>query len=163
MALVVQDAQLVWGKVNSALNGVNISGSPNPAIVAAFKALKSYLSQQGGVKELQYLTYSEAQADAAGGTVLLAGACKVYAAFYRKNTASTVNWTWLYNDATNDGTAADAMIVFPGTVASQEQCHIIPAGLAFDTGVVVTQYVTDPLGASDGSDGGDGFVIVGRP
>jgi hypothetical protein len=46
-------------------------------------------------------------------------------------------------------------------VALNESMYLNPAGLAMANGVTVTQYATDPLGASDGSNGGNGFLIIG--
>ena len=156
MALAVQDANLVWQKVKK------LTTNAQPGVQLAFKGLREALVQ-AGVSELQLFIFTEAQADVSGGTALLDGASTLYGAFYKKNTSGTDNWTWIYDDATDDTTDANARVVFPGLVASNEQVYLNPAGLAMATGVLVTQYATDPIGKSDGSDGGDGFIIVGRP
>lgn len=153
-ALSLVDANLAWQSVNIRL------ASANPLIQQTFKSLKSYLSQQRGAKKLQYKAFTEADCDAAGGTVVLDAAHTLHAIYTKKENSATDNWFWAYDDATNDGTAADARVCIPQLVANEENCFISPAGIAMTTGLVVTQYVTDPLGATDGSTGADGFVLV---
>lgn len=159
MSLSLQDQHLVWKKVEKMLE--TGSANPNPAIINAFKGLRQFLSTQKGNPQLQLVPFTEAQADAAGGTVIVDAACKLYAAFTKKENSATDNWTWLYDDATNDGTAADAMVCLPQLRANEIACALFPAGFAMGTGIVVTQYATDPLGAVDGSNGADGFIIIG--
>jgi hypothetical protein len=130
-------------------------------VQAAFAALKRYLSQQKKNPPLQVFPFTEVQADVAGGTVLLSGACRVYAAYIKKEAGDeTDNFAWIYDDATDDTTAGNARIEFPLTIGGDEQFFIDPAGLPIATGLVVTQY-TGPLGTTDGSDGGNGFILVG--
>lgn len=156
MALAVEDAGKVWQKAKGNLMGAN------PAIQNAFLELRKYISTQKGNIQLQFIPFTEVQADAAGGTVLLAGAAKLYGAFVKKENSATDNFTWLYDDATDDTTAANARVEFPLLIANDEQMYINPGGLDLATGIVVTQY-TGPLGTTDGSNGGSGFVIVGNP
>ena len=158
MALALQDANLVWQKVRSTLM------SRDPGVQLAFDGLRQYLSRQrrAAADQLEFYFFTEAQCDVAGGTVIVDAAHTLYAVYIKKDTTATDNWFWLYDDATNDGTAADAMVCIPLLAASQEAFTIFPTGFAMGTGGVVTQYGTDPLGAVDGSDGGDGFLIVGR-
>lgn len=154
MAVVLVDANIAWQQI------AKYTANANPVFQAAFKALKSHLSQQVRNPQLQVLPWTEAQADAAGGTVLVAGACRVYAAFIKKIATGTDNFAWLYDDATDDTTAANARIEFPLLLSGEEQIFIDPVGLPIATGLVITQY-TGPLGTTDGSDGGDGFVVIG--
>lgn len=153
-ALATENANLVRQKTKIAL------ANAHPAIQEAFKDLLVYLASQGKNPDLQFMPFTEVQADVAGGTVLLTGACKLYAAFVKKENSATDNFTWIYDDATDDTTAANARVEFPLLVANDEQFYINPRGLDLATGVVVTQY-TGPLGTTDGSNGGDGFVICG--
>ena len=155
MALATVDANLAWQQVNKYL------ANANPAIQAQFKGLKQYLSQQRAITSLQFKAFTEADCDAAGGTAIIDAACTLYAVFTKKNTSATDNWFWLYDDATNDGTAADAMVCLPQLRASEQAFAVFPNGFALGTGIVVTQYGTDPLGAVDGSEGADGFVLIG--
>ena len=156
MALVLENANLTWQKVHKAL------ANASPAIRLAVRGLREYMANQNGNQDLQLFNFTEAQADVSGGTVLLSGACRVYLAFVKKENSATDNFTWIYDDATNDTTAANARIEFPLLIANDEQLYINAAGLTIATGLVVTQY-TAPLGVTDGSNGGDGFILVGRP
>jgi hypothetical protein len=155
MAFSGEDQVKVWQKVRARIAG------EAPVTQLAFKALREYLATQGGNQQLQYLPFTEADCDAAGGTVVLSGACTLYGVFVKKENSATDNWFWLYDDATNDGTAADAMVCLPLLRANEAGFAMFPKGFALGTGIVVTQYATDPLGASDGSNGGDGFVVIG--
>ena len=155
MALSLEDGNLVWQKVKIAL------ANANPAIQCAFAELKKWLAQQKGNPTLQFKQFTEADCDAAGGTAILDAAHKLYAIYIKKENSATDNFFWAYDDATNDGTAGDARVSLPLLVANDESFYINPKGLDMAAGLVVTQYATDALGAVDGSNGGDGFVIVG--
>lgn len=154
MAVSVEASNKVWQKAKAAL------ANANPAIQNSFAELKKYLATQKRNIDLQFMPFTEVQADIAGGTVLLTGAAKVYGVFVKKENSATDNFTWIYDDATDDTTAANARIQFPLLIANDEQCYINPAGLDIATGLVVTQY-TGPLGTTDGSNGGSGFLIIG--
>ena len=158
MALALQSGNLVKQKVKLALSG---GVGVNTVAEKAFEALFDVLANQYGNPDLQFFTFSEVQADVAGGTVIIDAACKVYGVYVKKEANATDNWFWLINDATNDGTDADHMISLALLEASKNAFAIYPSGIPFDTGGVVTQYATDPIGKSDGSNGGDGFIVVG--
>jgi hypothetical protein len=154
MAFSGSDANLVWQQVkNTLVNG-------HPVAAGAFDALRRYLATQGGNPQLQILPFSEADADAAGGTVLLSGACKVYGVYVKKLNSGTDNTVKLFDDATDDTTSTDQRISLILEAANQYGFIIYPAGFALATGIVVTQHTTIE-GSSDGSDGGDGFVLIG--
>lgn len=157
MALSLTDANLVWQNVKIA------TMNANPVVQNALAELKKYLSQQKRNINLQYISFTEAECDAAGGTVKADAANKLYAAYVKKENSATDNFFWIYDDATNDGTAGDARVCMALLVANDEAFYINPAGLDMGTGIVVTQYATDALGASDGSNGGSGFLLVGAP
>lgn len=153
-AFAVESSNKVAQKVKAAL------ANANPAAVAAWDELKKYLATQKRNPDLQFIPFTEVQADVAGGTVLGSGTGKVYFAYIKKENSATDNFAWLYDDATDDTTAANARIQFPLLVANDEQFYCNPAGLDLATGLVVTQY-TGPLGTTDGSNGGSGFVVIG--
>jgi hypothetical protein len=155
MALSLVDGNLAWQNVKIALMNAH------PAAQNAFAELKKYLAQQKGNPQLQYKAFSEADCDAAGGTAILDAANTLYGVYVKKENSATDNFFWVYDDATNDGTAADARVCLSLLVANQEAFAVYPQGLAMAAGVVVTQYATDALGAVDGSNGGGGFVLVG--
>lgn len=154
MAFTLTEANLAWQRVNIAL------ANALPVIQQQFKALKSYLAQARNNPKLLFVPFTEAQCDAAGGTAIVVGACTFYGLYTKKQNAATDNWFWLYDDATDDTTAANGRIGLPQLVANEQNCYISPHGLILATGIVVTQY-TAPLGVTDGSDGADGFVLIG--
>lgn len=156
MALSLQDGNKVWQKVNQAL------ANANPAAVEAFKGLKAYLAQQAGNPQLQFLAFSEADADTADGKLLADAACKVYGFYVKKVNEGTDNTVKLFDDAVNDTTAGDQTLSLPLDVANEEAFVIYPRGFAHTAGVVVTQHTTIE-GTTDGSSGGNGFVIIGAP
>ena len=132
----------------------------NPLVKTAYRSFASWWSQNKRNAQLQHIAFTETQADVAGGTVLLTGAATLYFAYVKKENSATDNFTWLYDDATDDTTAANARVEFPLLVANEEQFWMSANGLALATGIVVTQY-TAPLGTTDGSNGGSGFVLIG--
>lgn len=165
MALSLQDSQLVWSKVSKALSNqvIGTAGTgTNPAAVAAFKGLKQYLVEQAGNPQLQFVPFSEAQMDAAGGTPIVDAACKVYGVYVKKNTSGTDAYVKLYDDATDDTTAGDQIVAIPMFIANEDAFTIFPKGIAFGTGIVITEHTTS-IGTSDASEGGDGFVLIGAP
>lgn len=155
MALSLVDGNLAWQLVKIRL------ANANPVAQTAFAELKKYLAQQKSNPQLQFKAFTEADCDAAGGTAILDAACKLYGVYIKKLASATDNFFWVYDDATNDGTAGDARVCLALLQASEQAFAVYPEGLPMAAGVVVTQYATDALGASDGSDGGDGFVLVG--
>lgn len=158
MAVSAENANLVWQKVSLALQALAASGFSQDQ----FRALKAYLAQVGGNKDIQFIPFTEADCDAAGGTVLLTGAGTLYAVFVKKEDEGTDNIFLLYDDATNDTTDANARIAISLLLAKQEGAVCYPAGIPLATGIVVTQYTSaSGLGKADGSNGGNGFVIVG--
>lgn len=161
MAVSLQDANLVWQKVSKSLgNSGGVSRGPSSAAAAAFRGLKEYLAQQGGNPQLQFFPIDEDAADVAGGTVLLSGACKVYGVYVRKLNEGTANTVKLFDDATDDSTTTDQRISIILGAANQEGFQIYPSGFSLATGIVITQHTTVE-GSTDGSSGGNGFIIVG--
>lgn len=156
MAVSLVDANKVWQEVNIALDTLGASGAARDT----FRALKAHLSQVKKNPQLQFIPFTEVLADVAGGSVLLSGASKVYGVYVKKEDEGTDNMVFLYDDATNDGTAGDAFLGLDLTLAEEEALAIYPGGYVAATGIVVTQY-SDGIGATDGSNGGNGFVIVG--
>lgn len=158
MALSLQSANLVRQKVYNALNGTNNSVKQRLFWTAAREFFLQHIAS--GNANLQFIPYSEADADTAGGTVLADAACKIYLFYVKKANASTANTVKLFDDATDDTTAGDQTLSIPLDAANQEVLQVYPTGFAHGTGVVVTQHTTIE-GATDGSDGGDGFIVIG--
>jgi hypothetical protein len=156
MAFSPSDANKVWQQAAISLDSLAASGAAKDV----FRALKAHLAQVKSNPQLQFIAFTEVDADVAGGTVLLSGAAKIYGVYVKKEDEGTDNMVFLYDDATNDGTAGDAVLGLDLTLAKEEAMAIYPNGYTLGTGIVVTQY-SDGIGATDGSNGGNGFVIIG--
>ena len=154
MAIALVDSNLAWQRVKIALLNAN------PAAQGAFAGLKAYLAQQKGNAQLQFIPFTEVQADDADGTGLMDVACRVIAMYVKKENSATDNWVKLYNETTSDATDSAAAIALPLLEANESAFVIYPNGVPFSTGVVVTQHTTQ-VGSSDGSNGGDGFILIG--
>ena len=158
MALSLQSASLVRDKVYNALY-TNASVKNR----LWWNAAREFFNQwvySGGNADLQFVPFAEADADAAGGTVLADAACQVYLFYVKKLNSATENTAKLFDDATDDTTTTDQAQGITLGAANQEAMLIFPTGFDMAAGVVVTQHTT-PEGVTDGSDGGDGFVVIG--
>ena len=153
MAFSGENSYIAWQRVKILLAGAN------PTAVRVFKELKAQLSQVGGNPDLQVLPFTEAQADAAGGTSLLTGAATLLAVYVKKENSATDNHFKLYDDATDDSTDGDAIVALPLLTANEEAVYLALNGVPLATGIVVTQHTT-LIGTTDGSNGGGGFVII---
>lgn len=138
-------------------------GTSTPSSAGVFYALKAlflHLAANKNNPDLQLLIFNESDADANGGTNLGTGTCSLYGVYIKKVAEDTDNTFFIYDDATNDGTAGDAKIALDLTTGGDIAFAMYPNGLAFADGIVVTQY-SDGIGATDGSSGAHGFIIIG--
>ena len=159
MALALENSNLVKQKVKLSLSGANLGKGTYPIAEEVFGAFMKYMATQGGNPDLQLVTFSEVQADDADGTGVVDAACKVYGVYVRKVSAATDNYFKLHDDVTDDTTAGDQIVAIPLLHTTEEAWQIHVKGLTMGTGVVVTQHTTS-IGVTDGSDGGDGFIII---
>lgn len=154
MALALENAN----KVRQRARLFNI----DPAASRALKSFFLYWAEQKSNADLQLLPFSEADADAANGTAVLAGACNVNAVYVKKEDAATDNYFKIFDNATVDTTTTDQRLVIPLFQNKEAIVYIDALGLPMANGVVVTQHTTSE-GVTDGSDGGSGFIIVSAP
>ena len=159
MALSLESPSLVRQKVYNALQGTN---NPSARQRLWWTAAREFFNQwvTQGNATLQFIPFSEADADDADGTGLADTACKVYLMYVNKLAASTANTVKLFDSATVDTDAATQTLSIPLDAASQEAMLVYPTGFSQATGVTVTQHTTIE-GSSDGSDGADGFIVIG--
>lgn len=159
MALSLESANLVRQKVYAALQGTNNSTAKQQLW---WTAAREFFNQHvtRGNANLEFVPFDEAQADDADGTGLVDAACEVFIVYVNKLSAATANTFKLFDNATVDTTATDQTISIPLDAASQEAMIIYPTGFSHAAGVTVTQHTTIE-GATDGSDGGDGFIVIG--
>ena len=128
-----------------------------------WSAAREFFTQwqiSGGNADLQFIPFAEADADAAGGTSLVNEPCQVYMFYVSKLASATENTVKLFDDATDDATTTDQAQGITLGAASQEAMLVFPTGFDMAAGAVITQHTT-PEGVTDGSDGGDGFIVVG--
>ena len=154
MALSLENANLVRQKVKLTLLNAN------PIAQAAFDAFHQWTTVQNGNPDLQFVPFSEVQCDDADGTGVVDVACKIYGVYVKKESAATDNYFKVYDSATVDTTAGEQIIAIPLLHTTQEVFEIYHQGLAMANGATVTQHTTS-IGVTDGSDGGNGFLIVG--
>ena len=157
MAVVLENSQLVWQKVKNAL------ANANPADQAAFKGLKEYLSTQGRNPDLQYISFSEAQAIANGGTDLTAAACTLYGFYARasRTSGTTSAFVALHASGTNGATTTT---IVTGRIKAVNHAFVYTSvrGLPVETGLTIS--AATAVGGSTESttpDGADGFVVIG--
>jgi hypothetical protein len=157
MALSNENANLVWQKVNIALDTL----AAKSEVRDAFRALKAHLSQVKRNPDLTFVAISDLTAD----VVAADAACKVYGIFLKKQATATDAFYKLFDDAATDSSAEDAVLGIR-LVDSGDQVHIAyPAGLAMAAGAVHGSF-TAMAGAagttaSTTGDGPNGFLLLG--
>lgn len=139
------------------------SSGVKPGEEMALKALFMYLAQHKGNPTLYFYPFADLTAD----VVAVDAPCKLFAVYCKKQATATDAFFKVFDDATNDATAGDAMLCVPLTTASEHSLFVQPDGFVLATGAVVGAYtaLTGSNGAtpSTSGDGPDGFVIVGKP
>lgn len=162
MALSLEKPSLVQQKVYAALNGNdNPSAHQRVYWAAAREWFRNWVSE-GANANLEFVPFSEAQADDADGTGIVDAACRVYMFYVNKRgTATTENHVKLFDNATVDTTTTDQHLSIMLDKAGQECMQIYTQdGISMANGVTITQHTTSE-GTTDGSDGGDGFIVIG--
>ena len=160
MALSLEAANLVRQKGYAALQGTDNPTAKQKLWWTTARAFFDQWVDQGN-NTMEFIPYSEANADTDNGTALADAACKVYLFYVNKRgTATTENTTKLFDNATVDTTTTDQALSIQTAASGQEAMLIYPTGFSMAVGVTVTQHTT-PEGVTDGSDGGDGFVVIG--
>lgn len=166
MAITVESGNLAWQKVKAFIEAAGV-GKSNPGVVQAFKELKSYLSQHKRNPDLQFVPFTDADVTGTDGVVIADAACTVYAFYVIKSGTSgtgtaTDAFVKLYDNATNDATAADGRVALPLLAANDIEFYISPDGLPMAAGVVATSHTTLPAATdSTAGDAGPGFVLLG--
>ena len=133
----------------------------NPAIMYALKAFFLYHSQKGNA-DLELVYIDDADVTGALGVIAADAACVLYVAYVRKRATATDSFFKLFDDATDDTTAANERVSLSLLEASEDNIAIFPQGLDMATGVVATSHTTHN-GTTDSTagDSGDGFIIIG--
>lgn len=166
------DPNLVWQKVNQALQGqagVGVVGGANPASQNAFRALKLQLSTQKLNFPLQFVPFGEADVDiAASGFTGPTGAFNLYGIWAKKSgTGSTRAFLEVKNQInTTYGTGATGTLVSMSfKVSGDEGLQIYPLGLPFSqtTGstIVSVTAINGATSTTGDSDSQHGFLVIG--
>lgn len=155
MALTTIEQSLVKQK---SLQAIRNAGG---AAVLALKSFWMGRNQEGQNGKLYFLAFGDLTADA----VVVDAACKVHFVYLKKQATATDAFYKIFDDATNDSTAADAVLGMALTGSADEQFFYSKLGLDCAAGVVHGSY-TAFLGyngstASTSGDGPGGFIIVG--
>lgn len=162
MALSLEDAANVFRKADAYLTSHKNDNNKqaSPVARAALRGFQEYWMGAKGAGSLQFVPYSEAQADDADGTGLLDAASTIYFWYTIKENSATDNTAKIFESATVDTTSTEQGPSISLLLANQEAFLVYPDGYPQATGLTITQHTT-PEGSTDGSDGGDGFFIVG--
>lgn len=159
MSLSLENSLLVKQKVKMAL------ADAHPAIQAQFTELLKFLSTQGRNPELQFVPFAAADVDTgADGKVLADAACKLYGVYAKRvsDVDTTAAFLNIADDATDNSTAADAVVVFRTNAASQIGAAVFPSGIAMAAGVVASA-TTAPAGTTESAatESSNGFIVIG--
>jgi hypothetical protein len=153
--LTTETPVTMWDKVDARLSRAT------PCAQMMFRAMKSWCMQNLRGINLQLLDI----ADLTGFTNPLDGVIRVYAVYVKKQATGTDSFFKIFDNATNDATAADARVDIALLDANQENILIFPDGLALASGVVLGAYTAfigaNATTASTAGDGPNGFMLVG--
>jgi len=153
MALSLQDATFVRQKTRARTR--------SPFVFYALKAFFLYHAQRGNA-QLQLVDLDDADLTGTDGVVAADAPCTLYVVYLKKRGTATDSYLKLYDDATNDGTAANERVTIATLEASEDHIAVFPQGMTFATGIVATSHTTSN-GTTDSTagDSGDGFLIIG--
>lgn len=154
MALSLESANLVRQKTRMYVR--------NPMVFYTLKAFFLYHSQRNNNADLQLVYLDDADVTGASGVVSADSACTLYVVFLRKRATATDSYLKLYDDATDDTTAASERVTIATLEASEDHIAVFPQGMTMATGIVATSHTTSSGTAdSTAGDSGDGFIIIG--
>jgi hypothetical protein len=154
MALVLEDPNLVRQKT--------FPGSRLPGAESSIRQFFTYLQYLRNIDLKIKMVSGLETADAVASD----SACKVYAIFMKKPTASTTNaWMKGSDHATVAAAAGDVAARLVGTSGGgREYCTVYSDGLPMGTGFTVGSHTTvNGNTKSAAADAWTGFVIVGAP
>lgn len=153
MPLSLESADRVRQKTRGWLRNAGVNG----ALKAFF-----HFHQAKGNANLQYISLDDADVTGTDGVVAADAACVLYFVYMRKRATATDSYFKLFDDATDDTTAASERVTLALLEASEDNIAYFPQGLDMATGIVATSHTTHN-GTTDSTagDSGDGFLIIG--
>lgn len=151
MALTLVDPLLVKQRA--------LAETRRPAVQAQLKALFSHVAQHKGNPTLQFVPFAIAAAD----IVIADVACKLYALYYAKPSASTTAaWIKGSDHATVAAAAGDIVLPLTAAASPKPQIMVFPDGLPLATGLTIASHTAvDGNTDSATAERGVGFAIVG--
>jgi hypothetical protein len=160
-AFAFESGNLVWQKVAKALL------SANPGVAASFKALRQYVVEQKGNPDCQFIPFTAAAIDTGtDGLVAGTGTGKLLGVYFKRvsDVDTTSAFNEVFDDATDNSTAANALVILRTTALNQERAWIDPVGISLATGLVVSS-TTVPAGTTESAatESSNGFLVVQRP
>lgn len=154
MALSLGDINAVFRRARADSRAVGVA--------EALRSLSKHMQQLGN-PDLQLVEYSGL---GAADKVIADAACKVYAIYMKKPTASTVNaWLKGSDHATVAAAAGDFAFRLVGTSGGgRSYCPIFHDGIPMGTGLTMGCHTTvNGNTKSNAADAATGFVIIGAP
>jgi hypothetical protein len=152
MALSLTDPNIAFRKARGQARSAGVQ--------EALRALSAHINTLGN-PDLQLVTFSGLSS--ADGVIANA-ACVLYALYFRKPTASTVDaWLKGSNHATTAAANGDITFLLVGTSGGgREYCPILGDGLPFSTGLTMGSHTTvNGNTKSAAADAPSGFAIIG--
>lgn len=152
MAIAVVDPVLAWRRISTLLH------SFSPSLQLQAQMLKSWLSQQLGNPDLQVVAFDRLSSSE---VVIADAACKLYAIFAKKVTATATFTKATDSATTSSDTAAEVVLKMAG--ANTYYASLFLNGLAMASGITMQGNTTADGGTGSALDGANGFVILGAP
>ena len=138
-------------------------GSWSGKLSPVTKAFFMYVAQFKALTQFAVYVVNDLTVDIAA----VAEPCKLFAIWLKKGNTATDAFFKVFDDATDDSTAGDAVIALPLLVAKRECFYFNPDGLDMAAGMVVGSYTafvgyngTTPTTSLDGP---NGYVVYGKP
>lgn len=154
--LTVEAPVTMWDKVLEQ----RLAGA-SPCAKILFRGFKSWCMQHLKGIQLQLIDLSNVTVD----TNPLDGALRVYAIYVKKQATGTDSFFKIFDNATDDGTAGDAVVAIPLMESGEAAMMFWPDGHPLALGLVTGAY-TAFIGANNSTptttgDGPNAFLLVG--
>ena len=153
--LKVKRRVLQFAGLNSGTLGVNGMSSE---VAAQIRTFFETMGQLKGNPDLVLIPFGELSDTESGNSIFSDAACKLYAIYLNKDTA-TATWSKFQDHATVVTDAAPTFSFKSARIG--DELHTWPSGLALATGLVAQGNTDATTGADSGTNGASGFVILG--
>lgn len=151
MSISVQDPVLAWRRVRNAVQ------SFKPSTQLVLQAIKSWLVQQGGNPDLQFVPFASLSDSE---TVIADAAHKLYVLVLKKANTATATFSKYTDNATTSSDASSDLRILQN-VAKSEVVLFANTGIAMANGGTMQGNTTAGGGTSSGADASSGFALIG--